>query len=52
MELVFQEKQVECLNRILCETVLLEQTADIIVPDSLPDIERVVDAFGMLMIRT
>ena len=52
MELVFQEKQVQYLNRIVYETVLLEQTADVIVPDSLTDIDRVVDAFGTVIMRS
>ena len=52
MELVFQENQVEYLNRILCDTVIFEQTADVVVPDALPDIDRVVDAFGTVLIRT
>ncbi len=52
MELIFQEKQVQYLKQIFNETVLLEQTADLIVPDSLPDIERVVDAFATAMIRS
>ena len=52
MELVFQDSQLEYLSRILCETVSQEQTADIIIPDSYPDAERVVDAFGTLLIRS
>ena len=51
MELVFQEQRLEILNRILCDTVSQEQTADVIIPDSVPDAERVVDAFGTLLIR-
>ncbi|MDD6643832.1 MAG: DUF3794 domain-containing protein [Firmicutes bacterium] len=52
MELVFQDSQLEYLSRILCETVSQEQTADVIIPDSYPDAERVVDAFGTLLIRS
>lgn len=52
MELVFQEKEVGCLQRVFCETVLSEQTADVIVPDARPDILRVVDAFGTVLIRS
>ena len=52
MELIFQEKQVQYLNRIVNETVLLEQTADLIVPDSIADIDRVVDAYGTAMLRS
>lgn len=52
MELVFREDKLEYLSKILCRTVTLEQTADVIVPDSLPDCERVVDAFGTLLVRS
>ena len=52
MELLLQEQQLEFLNRKLGETVLLEQTADVIVPDSYPDAERVVDAFGTLLLHS
>ena len=52
MELVFQDSQLEYLSRILCETVSQEQTADVIIPDSYPDAERVVDAFGTLLVRS
>ena len=52
MELVFQDSKLEYLSRILCETVAQEQTADVIIPDSFPDAERVVDAFGTLLIRS
>lgn len=52
MELVFREDKLEYLDKIFCRTVTLEQTADVIVPDSLPDCERVVDAFGTLLIRS
>ncbi len=51
MELILQEQQLEFLSRNLGETLLLEQTADVIVPDSYPDAERVVDAFGTLLLH-
>lgn len=51
MELVFQEQKLEYLSKILCDTVSQEQTADVIIPDSFADAERVVDAFGTLLIR-
>lgn len=51
MELVFQEQKLEYLSRILCDTVSQEQTADLIIPDSVSDAERVADAFGTLLIR-
>ena len=52
MELVFQESRLDYLSRILCETVTQEQTAELIVPDSYPDADRVVDAFATALIRS
>lgn len=52
MELVFQEQKLEYLSKILCDTVSQEQTADVIIPDSVPDAERAADAFGTLLIRS
>lgn len=51
MELVFQERQMEYLEQLLYETVTQEETTEIIVPDSFPDVNRVVDSFGTLLIR-
>ncbi len=51
MELVFQEQKLEILSRILCDTVSQEQTADVIIPDSMSDAERVAEAFGTLLVR-
>ena len=44
MELVFQEKQLDYLGRVLDQTVTQELTAEVIVPDSCADADRVVDA--------
>lgn len=51
MELVFQERPMEYLEQMLNETVSQEETAEIIVPDSFPDVDRVIDSFGTLLIR-
>lgn len=51
MELVFQEQKLEFLGKVLCDTVSQEQTADVVIPDSVPDAERIVDAFGTLLIH-
>ena len=52
MELVFQEDRIEYLCGVLSDTVSQEQTADVIIPDSYPDAERIVDAFGTLLVRS
>ncbi|MDR0889640.1 MAG: DUF3794 domain-containing protein [Oscillospiraceae bacterium] len=51
MGLVFQENTMEYLSRVFCETMTQEQTAELIVPDSYPDAQRVVDAFGTAILR-
>ncbi len=52
MELVFQEERIAYLCSILSDSVNQEQTADVIIPDSYPDCERIVDAFGTVLLRS
>ena len=52
MELVFQEDQMEYLCNVLSESVTQEQTADVVIPDSYPDAERIVDVFGTVLVRS
>ncbi len=51
MELVFQENRLDFWNRALCCTVTQEQTAELIVPDRLPDAQRVLDVAGTVVVR-
>lgn len=46
MELVFQEKVSNYPERILWEERELEETVDLIIPDSYPDAVNVINAFG------
>lgn len=52
MELVFHEDRMEYLSSVLSDTVSQEQTADVVIPDSYPDAERIVDVFGTLLVRS
>lgn len=52
MELVFQQNQIRYLREIGCEAFSREETMDTIVPDSLPDIGRIVDSFGNILVQT
>lgn len=52
MELIFQERGQSCLQRVLHDTASQEQTADVVIPDSLPDAQRVVDAFAAVLLRS
>ncbi len=52
MELILQENSLEFMERVLCESVTQEQTAELIVPDSIADCDRVADAFGTVLVRS
>ena len=52
MELVFQEKRMVFPSCVLRQCVSQEQTADLIVPDRLPDCERVLEGFGTVTVRS
>lgn len=51
MELMFQKYEVTGLERVCEHSAMGEQTADVIVPDSYPDVDRIVDAFGTLVLQ-
>lgn len=50
MELVFQEKVTNFPDRMLWEERELEETVDLIIPDSYPDAVNVINAFGAPLI--
>lgn len=52
LELMFQEYELTGQERVCQRTYIGEQTADIIVPDSHPDVDRIVDAFGTMLVET
>ncbi len=52
MELVFQENRLTYPAKIFSETVSTEQTADLIVPDSMADCDRIIDSFGTVIVRS
>ncbi len=51
MELVFQEHEMDYLEQLFHETISQEETSELIVPDSFPDVNRVVDSFGTVLVR-
>lgn len=51
MELSFETRPVRYLGHILHETGRQEETAEVIVPDSCPDVERVVFASASALLR-
>ena len=44
MELEFQQVQIPYLRSVLYETVLHEESGETVVPDTMPDMERIVFA--------
>ncbi len=51
MELQFQKYELDHLERVWSHSAAGEQTADVIVPDSFPDVDRIVEAFGVLTLQ-
>lgn len=51
MELTIHEAPVEYLQRTVLDTIYQEQTAEIIVPDSMPDIDRIIDSYGTIILQ-
>ena len=52
MELKFERTLCRCMRSILRETKNLEQTQELRLPDGMPDIGRVVGAWGQIMLRS
>ncbi len=51
MELEFQQVHISYLQCVLHETILQEESGETIVPDSMPDMERIVDSFASVILR-
>lgn len=52
MELVFQQERTEYLRTVGWEAFAKEETMETIVPDSQPDVARIVDCFGNVLVQT
>jgi len=52
MELAFQEKNLRCLQLLAEARQCREETADVIVPDSSPDVDRILFADGTAVLRS
>lgn len=50
LELMFQEYELTGQERVCLRTYMGEQTADIIVPDTYPDVDRIIEAFGTVLV--
>lgn len=51
LELMFQEYELTGQERVCERTYTGEQTADVIVPDTYPDVDRIIDAFGTMLVQ-
>lgn len=51
MELEFQQARIPYLRSVLYETVLHEESGEAIVPDTMPDMDRIVDSYACAMLR-
>ncbi len=52
MELHFSKSVCQCLRKAACQTVSQEQTQELRLPDTLPDIGRVLGSWGQIVIRS
>ncbi len=51
MEYLFEANAAEFLREVFYGPISQEETGETIVPDSYPDVERVLDAFGTVVLR-
>lgn len=52
MELHFSKSVCQCLRKAACQVVGQEQTQELRLPDTLPDIARVLGSWGQIVIRS
>ena len=52
MELQFQERSLDCLQSILCQTQSQEQTQEVKLPEAMPDVAKVLGAWGQCVLRS
>ena len=52
MELTFQKTVCPCLRKVIGQVQVQEQTQEVRLPDSMPDIGRVLDSWGQVLLRS
>lgn len=52
MEITFNKTVCPCLRKVISQTQVQEQTQEVRLPDSMPDIGRVLDSWGQVLIRS
>ena len=51
MDLQFSKSVCQCLRKVTCQAVHQEQTQEIRLPDTMPDIGRVLGSWGQVIVR-
>ena len=51
MQLQFHQEICPCLRRLVNQTNVQEQTQEIKLPEGMPDIGRILGAWGQILIR-
>ena len=51
MDIAFQEKFIDCLREQAVEVLYQEETAELIVPDSYPDVQAIIDSAAVCCLR-
>ena len=51
MELTFHKTVCPCLRKVISQVQMQEQTQEVRLPDSMPDIGRVLDSWGQVLLR-
>ena len=51
MDLQFPKSVCQCLRKVTCQAVNQEQTQEIRLPDTMPDIGRVLGSWGQVVVR-
>jgi hypothetical protein len=52
VEVIFKDEQLRCLNRRSCPLQEQEQTQEVKLPDSMPDIGSVLNCWGQVLLRS
>ena len=51
MDLQFSKSVCQCLQKATCKAINQEQTQEIRLPDTMPDIGRVLGSWGQVIVR-
>lgn len=52
MDLNLKQEEIRYIKAVYRNTLVKEETAEVVVPDSLPDIMRIIDADAVALLRS